>query len=185
MDTAAPDERYPLRILFCERRGLRCIEADLEDALPLPADFEAECLYRPEAWFLHDLIELDADAGRVVARCDTTRLGALVDAQIELPAHPKHLPGAVALQITSTLASLHAVYLMDMRPSQGWAGFGTHVHSLRFPRMGRIGPPVDCTLELISRRTLRATVFTRYRFTYRQEGEVVYESEQTAAWVRK
>ncbi len=153
--------------------------------MALPDDFATECLYAPDAWFIHDLLEVDAAAGRVVGRCDTTRLGALVAAQVERPRHPKHVPGAVAIQITGTLALLHAIYVMDMRPTSGWAGFGTHIHSAKFASMGRIGPPMDCTLEALSVRKIRQTVFVRYRYTYTQEGQVVYQSEQTAAWVRE
>lgn len=152
--------------------------------MSMPPDFAAESLYAPEAWFIHDLLEVDRGAGRLVGRCDTTRLGALVDAQIERPKHPKHVPGAIAIQITGTLALLHAVYVLDMRPTQGWAGFGTHIHEAKFQRMGAIGPAMDCAIEQLSRREIRGTVFTRYRFTYEQEGQVVYRSEQTAAWVR-
>ncbi len=113
----------------------------------IPADFEAEALYAPDAWFVHDVLEIDVEAGRVVGVIDTTRLGALVEAQRPHPGHHKHLPGAVAIQVTGTLGNLHAVYVLGLRPSQGWVGYGTHVREARFRRMGTIGPPVEAELQ--------------------------------------
>ena len=153
--------------------------------MPLPPDYERECLYGPEAWFVHDLLELDPSANRVVGRCDTTRLGLLVDAQQVRPGHPKHFPGAVAVQITGTLGHLHAVYCLGLRSTEGWSGFGTHIQQAKFHKLGVIGPPVDCELVATRVRQLRGTWFGTYAFTYRQEGEVIYTSRQTAAWVRQ
>ncbi|MCB9780696.1 MAG: hypothetical protein H6742_19165 [Alphaproteobacteria bacterium] len=152
--------------------------------MPLPEDFASECLYRPDAWFVHDLIELDRDGDRVVARVDTTRLGPLVDAQRVWPGHDKHFPGAIAIQITGTLGQLHAAYLAGLRATDGWFGFGTHIKKARFPRMGIIGPPVTTTLTCTRRRNFRGTWFFDYDFQYEQEGAVIYESTQTAAWGR-
>lgn len=154
--------------------------------MDIPADwkeqFVRESLYAPEAWFVDELIELDERAGVIRARTDTLRLGFLVDAQRALPGHAKHLPGAVAIQITGTLGQLHATFLLGLRPSDGWVGFGTHLKMARFPRMGTIGPPLDVQATVTRSRTIRHTVFNDYRFEFTQEGHRVYESEQTAAF---
>ena len=150
--------------------------------MPLPDDFHRECLYDADHWFVHDLLHMDSDAQTLVARTDTTRLGSLVHAQRPLPAHPKHFPGAVAIQITGTLGILHAAYMLGLRPSEGWVGFGTTIKSARFRRLGDIGPPVTTTLTCTRRRRLRAVWHLEYRFRFEQEGEVIYESEQAAAW---
>jgi len=152
--------------------------------MAFPDDFESECLYARPHWYLHDVLEIDREAHRVVGWLDTARIGALVDAQIAWPGHEKHLPGAVAIQMTGTLANLHAVYCMDLRPSQGWVGYGTHIKSGRFPRLGRIGPPVIATAEATRRRMIRGTWFIDYAFRYEQEDALVYESIQVAAWGR-
>jgi len=152
--------------------------------MPFPDDFEDECLYEKSCWFLHDVLEIDREAHRVVGWLDTTRIGSLVEGQIDWPGHDKHLPGAVAIQMTGTLANLHAVYCMDLRPSSGWVGFGTHIKNGRFPRLGRIGPPVIARAEATRRRMIRGTWFVDYAFRYEQEDELVYESLQVAAWGR-
>lgn len=145
-------------------------------------DFALESLYTPDAWFIHDLVLLDEIGGVIRAVTDTTRLGFLVDAQRTWPGHDKHLPGAVAVQITGTLGQLHAIYLLGLRASAGWVGFGTHLKKARFPRMGRIGPPLVVECHVQRSRKLKNTVFNDYRFAFFQEEALVYESEQTAAF---
>lgn len=150
--------------------------------MPLPHDFEHECLYAPDQWYVHDLLGIDGDNGVVRGLVDTTRLGPLVDAQRESPGHPRHVPGAVMVQITGTLGSLHAVYVLGLRPSEGWSGFGTHVKGARFPSLGRIGPPMEVELRASRIRRLRGRTFAEYAFRYTQEGRDVYRSEQAAIW---
>jgi hypothetical protein len=152
--------------------------------MAMPPDYAQECLYGPEAWFIHDLLELDPEAHRVVGLCDTTQLEPFVSAQRVWPGHPRHFPGAVAVQITGTLGHLHAVYCLGLKSTEGWVGFGTHIKSAKFHKLGEIGPPVHCELHATRVRTLRGTWFVTYRFTYRQRDQVIYTSEQTAAWVR-
>ena len=152
--------------------------------MPLPPDFHEQCLYTSEAWFIHDILEMDAENNTMVGLVDTTQLGPLVEAQVALPGHPKHLPGAVCIQITGTLGALMSAYMLDMRRTDGWVGFGTHIHEAKFPSIGEIGPPVHARATILSRRTLRGTTFVRYRFSFTQEDREVYRSEQTAAWKR-
>lgn len=152
--------------------------------MPMPEDFAEQALYTEDAWFVHDIVELDADKNIVVGRIDTNRLGPLVDAQRELPGHSKHFPGAIAIQVTGTLGQLHAIYCLGLRASEGWVGFGTHVLEARFPRIGRIGPEVLARCEATRVRNVRGTVFIDYTFTYEQEGEPIYQSRQRAAWVQ-
>ncbi|MBX2799714.1 MAG: hypothetical protein KTR31_18695 [Myxococcales bacterium] len=152
--------------------------------MPLPEDFAEQCFYDERAWFVHDLIELDADNRTLHALIDTTRLGTLVEAQVDFDGHPKHLPGAVCLQATGTLGVLMSAYALDMRRTDGWSGFGTHVHDARFPTLGEIGPPVHARAAVLSLRTFQGTRFVRFRFEFTQDERIVYRSEQTAAWRR-
>lgn len=151
--------------------------------MSLPEDFARECLYGPDQWYVTELLEL-SPAGVVRGRVDTTRLGPVVDAQVASPGHPRHVPGAVMVQITGTLGNLHAVYLLGLRISEGWAGFGTHIRSARFPALGRIGPPMDVTLQLTRHRRFRGQHFCTYTFLYEQEGRAIYVSEQSAIWFK-
>lgn len=148
--------------------------------MPIPDDFERECLYTQDAWFLHDVLELTTE--KVVALVDTTRLGSLVESQNVLVGHPKHVPAAVMVNLTGTLGNLHAVYALGCRISEGWIGFGTNVRSARFPSIGKIGPSFTATMEVPRVRTFRGRKFVEYRFSYEQEGRVIYHSEQAAIW---
>jgi hypothetical protein len=150
--------------------------------MPFPEDVDAECQYRREAWFIHDVLELNAEEGRVVGWIDSTRLGPIVDAQVVRPGHPKHFPGAVMVQVTGTLGQLHATYLLGLRPSEGWSGFGTSIKHARFPNPGVIGPPVIATAVCAKARQYRGTWHLTYDIVFEQAGRHIYESRQTAAW---
>ena len=150
--------------------------------MPIPDDFSAECLYAPDHWFVHDVRKIDLETHEVIGVIDTTRLGSLVEAQQPRPGHVPHLPGAIAIHVTGTLGNLHAVYAMGLRPSQGWIGYGTHLKGARFRRLATIGPPVIASAVCHRRRQIRGTWFLEYRFSYVQDDEIVFESEQTAAW---
>lgn len=151
--------------------------------MPLPEDFERLALYDESAWFLTDA-RFEPEHQRIVGTCDTTKLGPLVDAQRVVPGHPKHFPGAVAIQLTGTLGQLYATYVLGLKVDEGWVGFGTHIHDARFRGLGRIGPPVTATATLVSEREVWGTLFTRFRFLFEQEGTTIFRSEQTAAWVK-
>lgn len=156
-----------------------------EMPMPLPEDYAAESLYRPEAWFVHDLEEINKEEQRIVGIIDTTKLGFLVDAQVERPGHPKHFPGSVAIQATGTLGQLHAIYILGLRFTEGWTGFGTHIHEARFRKLGEIGPPVRAICTATRVRNLRSTIFVDYEYVFSQEGETIYQSKQRAAWVKR
>ena len=150
--------------------------------MPIPPDFADQCLYDSDAWFVHDVLELDREARRVVALVDTTRLGPLVEAQQAAPGHPKHVPGAICIQVTATLASLLSAYVLDMPRAEGWVGFGTHIQEARFPSLGEIGPPVLAACTATSVRSFRGTTFVRYEFHYTQEGRDLYVATHKGAW---
>lgn len=146
----------------------------------MPSDFSEETLYAPSHWFVHELLTLTP--ARVLGRTDTTRLGDLAAAQILRHGHVAHVPAAVMIQITATLANLHTVYALGHRVSQGWVGYGTHVKSARFPSFGEIGPALDVELVVKRLRRLHGKIFAEYQFTYTQGERVVYQSEQSAIW---
>lgn len=152
--------------------------------MSMPEDFARECLYARDQWFVTELLELNAEAGLVRGRVDTTKLGPPVDAQVATPGHPKHVPGAVMIQITGTLGNLHAVYILGLRMSEGWSGFGTHIRGAKFPSIGRIGPPMDVRLQVTRHRRFRGQHFCTYAFLYEQEGREIYVSEQSAIWFK-
>lgn len=151
--------------------------------MTIPPDFSDHCLYNSDCWFAETVEHLDADCVRV--RADTTRLGPFVDAQVVRRGHPKHVPGAVMVQLTGTLGSLHCVYGLGLRDH---VGYGTHIKGARFPTLGRIGPAMWAELTVTRIRRIRGRVFAEYAFQFWQEGAddkraVIYLSEQSAIWM--
>lgn len=149
---------------------------------PIPEDFAAESVYTADAWFVHALLEISEE--RVRGIMDTTRLGALVDAQREIGAHFKHVPAGIAIHTAATLSNLHAVYALGLRPSEGWTGYGTKVEKARFPAMGRIGPEAELRADIVKHRVIRGVHFIDYALEYSQLGEIFFTSRQSAVWRR-
>lgn len=152
--------------------------------MPIPEAFAAESLYTPDQWYVHDVLELGE--GRVVGVCETESLRAhpLVLAQRSWPNQPKHVPGAVMVQITGTLGNIHAVCVLGLRMSEGWVGFGTNILEAKFRGLGRIGPPLRCELRVEDVRRLEGAVFVTYAFRFRQEDAPIYSSRQRAVFRR-
>jgi hypothetical protein len=149
----------------------------------LPADFSDECLYDQRAWLVDD-VQFFKEENRLEANLPTTDLGTFLQAQRTWPLHDKHVPGAVMVQVSGVLGQLYAAYLLDMRATDGWVGFGTHIKNARFARLGEIGPAVTCHVFGKTIRKIGQTTFTTFNFRYDQDGEPIYESTQIAAWVR-
>jgi len=141
-------------------------------------------LYRPEAFLVDDIVRMDAEEGVIEARMDTLRPLPFAAAQRTSTNHPGHVSGAEIIMITGSLGCLHAWFFHGCRWDEGWAGFGNRIHRADFKRLARLGPP----LELVSRETRRRVgprrVLLRYAFEFSQEGELVYQSEQTAMFFK-
>lgn len=146
--------------------------------------FAGESLYTPDQWYIDEIVECDEQ--HVIGICDTSKLvdHPVVLAQRPWPAQPKHIPGAIMVQITGTLGNIHAVFALGLRMSEGWAGFGTNILDAKFRGIGHIGPALRCELKVEETRELRGTRFVTYAFRYQQEGRTVYTSRQRASWLR-
>jgi hypothetical protein len=147
--------------------------------------FVADCPYEPEAILFDDIVELDADAGRLVATMPTCEALPLTALQRAHPVrHPRHVSGAVLVHVTGMLGFAHAYYVLGLRHADGWIGYGTHIHFARYSRLARIGPPLRLECRGLQKKSLRGTLYVRYAFRFEQDGAVVYESEQGAVWQR-
>ena len=129
-------------------------------------------------------MKIDAERNRVVTVTHTDQLGMLVEAQKDWPLQPKHIPGAVMIQLSSTLGNLHAVYVLGLRMTEGWVGFGTGIRKARFHRIGAIGPPMTSTLEANHIKRTRDRVFATYTFEYSQDDRLLYTATHSAIWTR-
>lgn len=162
----------------------------LRSQLPAPFEAEAERFWRtmpydPEAFLVDEVLEVDAAAGVVRARMDTTRRMPLVELQRGDPSvHPRHVPGPVLVLVTGNLGLVHAYCQHGVRFDEGWIGFGSRIHRADFKRLALIGPPLELVSKVTRARIQPDRHVVRYEFTFTQAGRVVYWGDQTATWLR-
>jgi hypothetical protein len=151
--------------------------------MPLDPDFVADCFYGPDALLIDDILEVDRERGLVRARMPTPpSLPLTRDQRGDPTRHPPHVAGALLVHATGILGFVHAYYILGLRHADGWTGFGTHIHSARFRALCVLGAPVVAECRQLQIRRLAGNLFARYRFEFRQEETLVYESEQSAVW---
>ena len=151
----------------------------------LDPGFVADCPYAPEAILFDEILDVDREAGRVAARMSThDRLPFTALQRVHPERHPRHVSGAVMVHVTAMLGFAHAYFVLGLRHSEGWIGYGTHIASARYGRLATIGPALDLECRATQVRRIRGSIYVRYAFRFEQEGSVVYESEQGAVWRR-
>lgn len=151
---------------------------------PFSPEFLADMPYDPSVLFF-DALELDREAKRVTCRMPTTQPLPFTDAQRAHPVrHPRHVNGAVMIQLTGNLGFVHAYHLEGLRHGDGWIGFGTHIRSAVFRKLVTPGAPMLCSCTQVKVRRGKSRVFSIYRFEFRHEGQIAYESEQAAMWLK-
>ncbi|MSP23627.1 MAG: hypothetical protein EXR75_00375 [Myxococcales bacterium] len=156
---------------------------------PLPRPFEQafrdDCPYHPEALLLDRLLEIDHDKSLVRCSWPTTDEMPLTRSQRTHPIrHPRHVAGGLMVHATGMLGFVHAYYIFGLRHSEGWVGYGTHIHRVVFRKLVTPGTPIECVARAARTRVLKGRKFVRYEFEFKHEGEVCYEGEQTAVWMK-
>jgi 3-hydroxymyristoyl/3-hydroxydecanoyl-(acyl carrier protein) dehydratase len=147
--------------------------------------FLADLPYDPSVLFFDELLELDADKGRIRCRMPTDVPMPFVSAQRTHPIfHPAHVAGAVMVHATGMLGFVHAYYLLGLRHREGWIGYGTHIHRVVFRKLVPPGAPIFAACEATRSRIGKVRHMIRYSFEFRHEGDVCYEGDQTAVWLR-
>lgn len=147
--------------------------------------FIADCPYAPEAILFDEILEIDREASRVVARMPTHEDLPLTALQRVHPArHPRHVSGGLMVHVTGMLGFAHAYFVLDLRHADGWIGFGTNIEEARYGRLATIGPPLLLECRVPQVRRIRGSLYAKYAFRFEQEGAVVYQSRQAAVWRR-
>lgn len=141
-------------------------------------------MYRPEAFFIDEILRLDAENREVEARLETTREFPLSACQRTTPEHPAHVTGSELVMVTADMGCLHAWFFYGCRWDEGWVGFGNRIHRADFKSLARIGPP----LELLSRETRSRVgdrrIMIRFEFEFRQGTRLVYYGDQSALFLK-
>jgi len=157
-------------------------------AMPGAPSFDAEFLadlpYDPEVLLFDDLMLVDRDQSRVVCRMPSTDTLPFTRSQRVHPVrHPRHVAGAVLVHATGMLGFIHAYYVLGLRHSAGWVGYGTHIHSAKFRKLVPPGSPIIATCTATKVRSGRSRHLVRYDFNFEHMGEVCYEGDQSAMWM--
>ena len=153
--------------------------------MPLDPAFVDDCPYSPEALLLEEILEIDREKGRVVARMPVhAELPITIHQKVHPVRHPRHMSGGLMVHMTGMMGFVHAYYVLDLRHHDGWIGYGAKIHEARFLALATPGTPLTLEALAIRGRRMRDSIMTRYRFVFRQGETVVYEGEQTAMWLK-
>jgi hypothetical protein len=141
-------------------------------------------MYRDEAFFVDEVVAMDAEARSIEARLDTLRELPFTAQQRIGPSHPAHVSAGELLMATGSLGCMHAWFFHGCRWDEGWAGFGNRIHRADFKRFALIGPPLRLeSRESRARRGARRVVL-RFEFRFWQDDALVYAGDQTAMFIR-
>ncbi len=153
--------------------------------MPLDPAFVDDCPYGPEALLIDEIVEVDLAAGRVVASMPSHEDLPLTRSQKVHPTrHPRHVNGGLMVHMTGMLGFVHAYHVLGLRHRDGWIGYGARIHEARFLALAKPGTPLTLMAQALRNRRMKDSILTRYRFEFRQGDTLVYESEQTAMWMR-
>jgi hypothetical protein len=151
---------------------------------PFDEDFLADLPYDPEVLFFDRLLEVDLAEKLVRCSMPTDRPLPLTDSQRHHPVrHPKHVAGGVLVHATGMLGFVHAYHVLGLRHRDGWIGYGTHLHGAVFRKLVEPGAPLEATCRTVRQRLGKSRHFVRYAFEFKRDGQVCYESEQSAVWL--
>lgn len=157
----------------------------LRRTMPLDPEFVADCPYGPGGLLIDEIIEIDRENDFVRARMPTSDELPLTREQRAHPVrHPRHVSGGLMVHMTGMVAFVHAYYVLGLKHSDGWVGYGAKIHSARFKALAPPGDPLilECKATYVRRTEKQA--FVKYAFRFLQNETVVYEGEQSAMWVR-
>ncbi|MDF1564442.1 MAG: hypothetical protein P1V51_15465 [Deltaproteobacteria bacterium] len=141
--------------------------------------------YAPEGFLLDEILEVDEEQSLVRVRMPTHDDLPITNTQRADPVrHPRHVSGGLMVHMTGMAAFVHAYELLGLRHAEGWIGYGVRIHDARFFTLSTPGEPIEIECKAVRNRRLGDKIMTRYAFRFEQAGELVYQSEQTAMWLK-
>lgn len=152
--------------------------------MPLDPAFIEDCPYGPGGLLLDELLEVDVEASRVVARMPTNAdLPLTREQRVHPEKHPRHVSGGLMVHMTGMVGFVHAYYVLGLRHSEGWTGYGARIHSARFHALAEPGDPIIIECKATTLRRGSVNILGRYAFRFTQKEKLVYEGDQTALWI--
>lgn len=153
--------------------------------MSLDPDFVRESFYDPEGLLIDDILLVDRDASLVRVRMPTHDDLPLTRLQRVHPTrHPRHVSGGLIIHMTGVAGMAHAYYVLDLRHSEGWVGYGGAIHKGRYRNLAPPGDPIEITCRATRVRRREKRIVARYDLKFEQAGKIVYEGDQTAMWIK-
>jgi 3-hydroxymyristoyl/3-hydroxydecanoyl-(acyl carrier protein) dehydratase len=153
--------------------------------MPLDPAFVADCPYGPGGLLLDEILEIDAENHLVRVRMPTTDDLPLTREQRAHPVrHPRHVSGGLMVHMTGMVGFVHSYYVLGLRHSEGWVGYGAKIYSARFRALAKPGEPLILEGKATQVRRGETSIFARYVFRFVQGETLVYEGEQSAMWMK-
>lgn len=149
-------------------------------------DLIATMPYTPQGLLIDELLSVDAEAGELRARmlAGPRPLPFLAEQRNHAVIHPPHVPAGVLVHLTGMMGLLHAWYVMELRFTDGWIGYGTRIHRADFKRLVSVDEPLELRVTETARRGRGPRRIVRYDFVFEQGGAACYVGDQTAMWRR-
>jgi hypothetical protein len=153
--------------------------------MPLEPEFVADSPYGPGGLLIDEVLEVDRVEGRVLVRMPVHAELPLTREQRAHPLrHPRHVSGGLMVHMTGMLGFVHAYYVLDLRHADGWIGYGGRIYDARYLALASMDAPLLLEGRTTKMRRGTAQIFVRYAFRFTQGDKVVYESDQSAMWMR-
>lgn len=134
---------------------------------------------------IDDLVEVDEGDSRVVCRMPAHADLPLTREQRAHPVrHPRHVSGGLMVHMTGMVGFVHAYYVLGLRHAEGWIGYGGRIYGARYAKLAPPGEPLLLEGRATKLRKGERQIFARYTFRFTQAGDLVYESDQAAMWMR-
>ena len=151
----------------------------------LDQEFIDSCLYEEGALLLDEVVEVDKENSRVVARMPVhADLPITRHQRVHPRRHPRHVSGGLMVHMTGIVGYVHFYYVLGHSHADGWTGYGARIYEARFHTLAEPGAPMLLSCEAVRIRRIRDKIHARYRFRFTQEDRVVYEGEQAAMWLK-
>lgn len=151
----------------------------------LDSEFFADCPYEPDAVLFDEILEIDPERSLLRVRMPTHAELPLTSMQREHPVlHPRHVSGGLIVHVSGMVGFAHAFYLLGIRRRQGWTGYGVRIKNARYRQLALVGDPLDIEARATAVRRRPDKAVVHYEFVFKQGETVVYDSEQSAMFMR-
>lgn len=153
--------------------------------MALDPDFVKDCLYYPDGLLIDEVLAVDEAQSLVRVRMPThADLPLTREQRVDPVIHPRHVSGGLMVHMTGVAAFAHFYYVLGLRHSQRWTGYGVRIQDARFHALAKVGPPLVLECKALRTRKRGMHLLVQYEFKFYQDDKLVYEGQQTAMWMQ-